>query len=72
MLDLLSEEQGRRYIAELKADYDRVREQHANKKATPLVTLADGRANKTPPRLIWATDDAAGAKISSAGASCAR
>ncbi len=51
--DLLSEERAPQYIAELKADYDRVREQHANKKATPLVTLAEARANKTP--LDWAT-----------------
>ena len=51
--DLLSEERAPQYIAELKADYDRVREQHANKKATPMVTLAEARANKTP--LDWAT-----------------
>ncbi len=50
--DLLSEERAPQYIAELKADYDRVREQHANKKATPMVTLAEARANKTP--LDWA------------------
>jgi len=31
----------------------RVREQHANKKATPLVTLAAARANKTP--IDWAS-----------------
>ena len=29
-----------------------MREQHANKKATPLVTLAEARANKTP--IDWA------------------
>ena len=46
--DLLSDDKAAAYIAELKADYDRVREQHANKKATPLVTLAEARANKTP------------------------
>ncbi|MDQ5897997.1 MAG: 5-methyltetrahydrofolate--homocysteine methyltransferase, partial [Pseudomonadota bacterium] len=51
--DLLSEERADQYIAELKADYDRVREQHANKKATPLVTLAEARANRTP--LDWTT-----------------
>ena len=51
--DLLSEERAPQYIAELKADYDRVREQHANKKATPMVTLAEARANKTP--LDWTT-----------------
>ena len=46
--DLLSDERAAAYIAELNADYVRVRELHANKKATPLVTLAEARANKTP------------------------
>jgi 5-methyltetrahydrofolate--homocysteine methyltransferase len=50
--DLLSDEKARAYIAELNADYLRVREQHANKKAAPLVTLAEARANKTP--IDWA------------------
>ncbi|HKW84787.1 MAG TPA: methionine synthase, partial [Burkholderiaceae bacterium] len=50
--DLLSDERASAYIAELNADYVRVREQHANKKATPLVTLAQARANKTP--VDWA------------------
>ena len=44
--DLLSDERAAKYIAELNADYVRVREQHASKKATPLVTLAQARANK--------------------------
>ncbi|MFW9596208.1 MAG: methionine synthase [Macromonas sp.] len=35
------------YLAELQADYDRVRQQHANKKQTPLWPLAQARANKT-------------------------
>jgi 5-methyltetrahydrofolate--homocysteine methyltransferase len=56
--DLLSDERATRFIDELKTDYERVREQHANKKQTPLVTLAQARANKhaldwaayTPPR----------------------
>ncbi len=39
------------YIAELNADYERVRQQHANKKQTPLWPLAKARANKTP--LDW-------------------
>ncbi|MBP6225477.1 MAG: methionine synthase [Rhizobacter sp.] len=46
--DLLSDEKAAAYIAELKSDYDKVREQHANRKATPLVTLAEARANKVP------------------------
>jgi 5-methyltetrahydrofolate--homocysteine methyltransferase len=36
------------YLAELNADYDKVRTQHANKKQTPLWPLAKARANKTP------------------------
>ena len=36
------------YVAEINADYDKVRTQHANKKATPLWPLAKARANKTP------------------------
>jgi len=46
--ELLSDDKATKYIAELEADYERVRVQHANKKATPMVTLAQARANKTP------------------------
>ena len=49
--DLLSDERAARFIDELKADYDKVRALHANRKATPLVSLADARANPTP--LDW-------------------
>ncbi|WP_405023431.1 methionine synthase [Limnohabitans sp.] len=44
----LLSDQAAQYIAELNADYAQVREQHANKKQTPLVTLAQARANATP------------------------
>jgi 5-methyltetrahydrofolate--homocysteine methyltransferase len=50
--DLLSDDKAAAYIAELKSDYEKVRHQHANKKATPLVSLAEARANKTP--IDWA------------------
>jgi 5-methyltetrahydrofolate--homocysteine methyltransferase len=46
--DLLSDERAAAYIADLEADYVRVRELHASKKATPLVSLAEARVNKTP------------------------
>jgi 5-methyltetrahydrofolate--homocysteine methyltransferase len=46
--DLLSDERASAYIADLEADYVRVRELHASKKAIPLVSLAEARANKTP------------------------
>ena len=39
------------YIADLNADYERVRTQHANKKTTPLVTLEQARANA--PQIDW-------------------
>jgi 5-methyltetrahydrofolate--homocysteine methyltransferase len=44
----LLSEQAASYIAELNLDYTKVREQHANKKKTPMWTLAQARANKTP------------------------
>jgi 5-methyltetrahydrofolate--homocysteine methyltransferase len=50
--DLLSDERAAKTIADLNADYARVREQHANKKVAKLVTLAEARANKTP--IDWA------------------
>jgi 5-methyltetrahydrofolate--homocysteine methyltransferase len=49
--ELLSDDRAAAYIDELKADYEKVRQQHANKKKTPLVSLAQARANKTP--LDW-------------------
>jgi len=50
---LLSDDGAAKYLADLKTDYDRVREQHANKKALPMVSLATARANKTP--IDWST-----------------
>ncbi|HYD78990.1 MAG TPA: methionine synthase [Paucimonas sp.] len=43
---LLTPEQREQYIEEIKADYERIRTQHASKKATPLVSIAAARANK--------------------------
>jgi len=40
------------FVSELGSDYERVRQQHANKKKTPLVSLAQARANKAA--LDWA------------------
>jgi 5-methyltetrahydrofolate--homocysteine methyltransferase len=56
--DLLSDGKAAAFIADLKTDYERVRDQHANKKTTPMVTLAQARANRanfdwqayTPPK----------------------
>jgi 5-methyltetrahydrofolate--homocysteine methyltransferase len=44
----LLSDQASKYIDELNADYERVRQQHANKKQTPLWPLAQARANATP------------------------
>ena len=44
----LLSEQAAKFIADLNTDYDKVREQHANKKQTPMWTLAQARSNKTP------------------------
>ena len=41
------------YIAELNADYDKVRTQHANKKQVPMWSIDRARANKTP--IDWST-----------------
>ncbi len=49
---LLSDEGAAKYVEELNADYTRIRDQHANKKAQPMVTLAEARANKT--KIDWA------------------
>ena len=50
--ELLSDDRATAYVAELEADYERVRRQHAAKKPTPMVSLAAARANKTP--IDWA------------------
>jgi 5-methyltetrahydrofolate--homocysteine methyltransferase len=49
----LLSDQASAYIDELNADYVKVREQHANKKQTPLWPIAKARANKT--RIDWST-----------------
>jgi 5-methyltetrahydrofolate--homocysteine methyltransferase len=49
---LLTPGQRDKYVEELEQDYTRIREQHANKKALPMVSLAEARANKA--RLAFA------------------
>ena len=46
--NLLSEGQREDYLLSVKADYDRVRAQHANKKGPALVSLDKARANAFP------------------------
>jgi 5-methyltetrahydrofolate--homocysteine methyltransferase len=43
---LLTPEQRDQYIGEIAQDYERIRHQHANKKAVPMLTLEQARANK--------------------------
>ena len=47
----LLSDQAAKYIDELNADYERVRQQHANKKQAALWLLEKARANKTP--IAW-------------------
>jgi 5-methyltetrahydrofolate--homocysteine methyltransferase len=42
---LLSDESAKSYLEGIKEEYARVRQQHANKKATPLITLDQARKN---------------------------
>jgi len=44
----LLSEQASKYISDLQADYEQVRQLHASKKQVPLWPLAQARANKTP------------------------
>ncbi len=48
---LASDDAATRFIADLKTEYARVREQHAAKKGPELISLADARANAT--RVDW-------------------
>ena len=43
---LLSDESAKKFIQDLRDDYVRIREQHANKKATPTISLAAARKNR--------------------------
>ena len=43
----LTPEQRDQYMKEIAVDYERIREQHANKKSVPLLPLAAARANRT-------------------------
>jgi 5-methyltetrahydrofolate--homocysteine methyltransferase len=43
--NLLSDESATRYLDSIKEEYERVRQQHANKKATPLITLEEAQKN---------------------------
>ncbi|MCX7176433.1 MAG: methionine synthase [Proteobacteria bacterium] len=49
---LLSDDQAAGYQAEVAADYEKLRAQHAGKKGVPLVSLAGARANRS--RLAYA------------------
>ncbi|MCE9633372.1 MAG: methionine synthase [Methylophilales bacterium] len=46
MQSLLTPEHRDAYIADVAKDYEKARAQHANKKGTPMLTLAAARANK--------------------------
>ncbi len=46
MQNLLTPETRGAYLAEIQADYEKARTQHANKKGVPLLSIADARKNK--------------------------
>jgi 5-methyltetrahydrofolate--homocysteine methyltransferase len=48
---LVSDDAAARFIGEVKAEYERVRAQHAAKKGPDLIALAEARANA--PRIDW-------------------
>ncbi len=52
MQSLVSPEQRENYIAELNADYERARNQHANKKGVPMLSISDARKNKAKLNFI--------------------
>ncbi|MDE2584400.1 MAG: cobalamin-dependent protein, partial [Betaproteobacteria bacterium] len=54
---LLSEGQREAYVAEVAADYANIRQQHAGKKGSAMVTLAEARANAL--RTDWVSQDPA-------------
>ncbi|MFZ5538265.1 MAG: methionine synthase [Pseudomonadota bacterium] len=49
---LVSDDAAAKFIAEVKAEYERVRAQHAAKKGPELIALAEARANA--PKIDWA------------------
>ena len=51
--DLLSDQRADKFIHELQTDYANLRQLHANKKQTPMVSLAQARANKA--ELDWSS-----------------
>jgi len=59
--NLLSDESAASYLKSIKEEYERVRQQHANKKATPLITLDDAQKNKE--NLDWSNFDIATPKF---------
>ena len=46
MQNLLTPETRGAYLAEIQADYEKARNQHANKKGVPLLSIVDARKNK--------------------------
>ena len=46
MQNLLTPETRGAYLAEIQADYEKARTQHANKRGVPLLSIADARKNK--------------------------
>ncbi|QWE12391.1 methionine synthase [Polynucleobacter sp. AP-Titi-500A-B4] len=50
---LLSDESAKKFIQDMRDDYERIREQHANKKAAPTISLEAARKNRE--MINWST-----------------
>ena len=57
---LVSRDSREKYIADLLADYERVRAQHAGRKGPEWITLAEARARRTPVQWAMRADDHSG------------
>ncbi len=55
--NLVSVEHREKFIADLYADYERVREQHAGRKGPEFLTLAEARGRRTPIEWTMRADD---------------
>ncbi|MFM8760872.1 MAG: dihydropteroate synthase, partial [Polynucleobacter victoriensis] len=51
---LLSDDGAKKFIDDLNAEYDRIRDQHANKKQLPTISLEEARANKE--KIDWSKE----------------
>ena len=51
---LLSDDGAKKFIDDLNTEYDRIREQHANKKQLPIISIEEARSNKE--KIDWSNE----------------